>query len=470
MSEWAEFPGRLLKALDPSGLNTPGTVLLAAVSGGADSVAMLCALAAVADRQRLTIIAAHLHHGIRPEADGDAGFVQALCNRLAIGVCIERADVPTTARAAHRSTEMQAREMRYHFLRRMAAQYGALAVLTAHTRDDQAETLLLNLCRGAGPAALGGIPPDRVIMGTRIVRPLLHTTRREIEDYLHAIGQTWREDASNRDIAYRRNAVRHRILPLLNELLNPQASEALARAADLLHADNQLLDDLAAAQCAAVHPDDAGDTLRLAAFRALPAALRRRLLAQWLRGAGIARIRFDQVERIDALARETSGGSCIRISPTLEIRHEYEHLRRLTPSAMPDETTTQPVTLAIPGMTALPSFDCRVDIRLASGFNREPSAIPGAYPAQVHIRYDAGAPPRITVRARRPGDRIAMLGMAGDRKVQDILTDAKIPFRQRCHIPVFTIGDEVIWIPGCRPSRHWAVPAPDAPSLCIRVF
>ena len=470
MSNRCEFEDRVLAALDGAGLAAPGTVLLAAVSGGADSVAMLRALAAIAEPRALPLVAAHLHHGIRPEADGDAAFVQALCNRLAIDVHVECVDVPSAARAAHCSIEMQAREMRYDFLRRMAHPLGATAILTAHTRDDQAETLLLNLCRGAGPSALGGIPPDTVIKGCRLVRPLLHITRRDIEDYLQSIGQDWREDASNLDTAYRRNAVRHRILPLLKEWLNPQATEALARAADLLYAEHQLLDELAAAQRASVNPDDASDILWLEPFRPLPLALRRRLLASWLRDAAPPpQVRFDLVERIDALARETDGGGCIRVSPTLEIRHEYDRLRRLVLSAADEAAPIDAVEIAIPGVTPLPGFGGEVEVQLASGFTREPSAIPGTYPAQVHIRYDAATPPRIIVRARQPGDRIAMIGMPGERKVQDILTDAKIPATQRDRIPVFTIDAEVVWIPGCRPSRHWAVPSPAAPSLNIRV-
>lgn len=471
----------VVTVLNQAGLAAPGTVLLAAVSGGADSVAMLRAVADVAAGRALTVVAAHLHHGIRPEAGEDATFVQNLCKRLAIDLHTERVDVPAAARASGQSVEMQAREMRYDFLRLVAHRTGAAAILTAHTRDDQAETLLLNLCRGAGPAALGGIPSDAFIKGCRVVRPLLHVKRINIEAYLQSIGQDWREDASNQDITYRRNAVRHRILPLLQELLNPQASDAIARAADLLYAENQLLDELTAAQRASVIPDDE-DILWLAPFRPLPLALRRRLLATWLRDAGQPQqVRFDLVERIDTLAHETNGGGCIQISPTLGIRHEYDRLRRYSHSHdghRPAEIPTQGGTanrfttgieLAIPGITPLPAFGCEVEVTIAKGFTREPSTVPGTTPAQAHIRYDAADPPGIIVRARQPGDRIAMIGMAGERKVQDILTDAKIPATQRNRIPVFTISDEVVWIPGTRPSRHWAVPAPDAPSLCLRV-
>jgi tRNA(Ile)-lysidine synthase len=463
----------LADALGLAGLSAPGTRLVAAVSGGADSVAMLRALAAAAPVLGLKLSAAHLDHGIRPEAGADAAFVQDLCHRLGLELDLEQADVPAAARAAHRSLEMQARAMRYAFFKRAARRVSADSVLTAHTLDDQAETLLLNLCRGAGPSALGGIPPDSVIMGVRVVRPLLDVPRRAIEDYLHRVGQSWREDATNRDTAYRRNAVRHRILPLLGETLNPRAPAALARAATLLRDDNALLDTLAAAAFTRLRQATGatGEALPLAPFRALHPALRRRLLAQWLREAGVApeRLRFDWIERMDTLARDDAGGGRIRLAAGLEIWHEYDRLR-YRPAAAVTPAASETV-LAIPGITALPAFGCHADVRLDRGFSREPAAPPGTIPAQVHLRHDPGSSPCVlSVRTRKPGDRIEMLGMEGARKVQDILTDAKIPAPLRDRIPVFCINGAVAWIPGCRPASHLAVPASGAPSLCLRVF
>jgi tRNA(Ile)-lysidine synthase len=463
----------LADALDLAGLSAPGTRLVAAVSGGADSVAMLRALAAAAPVLGLEFSVAHLDHGIRPEAGADADFVQDLCNRIGLDLDREQVDVPTAARAAHRSLEMQARTMRYAFFKRVSRRRHADAVLTAHTLDDQAETLLLNLCRGAGPAALGGIPPDSVILGVRVVRPLLNVSRRAIEDYLHAAGQPWREDATNRDTSYRRNAVRHRVLPLLGETLNPRVPAALARAATLLRDDNALLDTLATAAFTRLRQTTGatGDALPLAPFRALHPALRRRLLAQWLREAGVApeRLRFDWIERLDTLARDDAGGGRIRLAAGLEIWHEYDRLR-CRPAAAVTPAASETV-LAIPGITPLPAFGCHADVRVDKGFSREPSAPPGTIPAQVHLRHDPGSEPFIlSVRTWEPGDRIGMLGMEGTRKVQDILTDAKIPAPQRDRIPVFCVNGAVAWIPGCRPARHLAVPDPGAPSLCLRVF
>jgi len=460
--------------LDRAGLASPGTRLVAAVSGGADSVAMLHALAASAPGLGLALSVAHLNHGIRSEAGDDAAFVQDLCNRLGLELDIGQANVPSAARAAHRSIEMQARTMRYAFFQRTACRHRADAVLTAHTLDDQAETLLLNLCRGAGPAALGGIPPDTVIKGMRMVRPLLNVSRRAVEAYLRAAGQPWCEDATNQDTVYRRNAVRLRVLPLLKETLNPRAPAALAHAATILRDDNDLLDTLAATGHTALHAldGDAVDTLPLARFRLSHPALRRRILALWLRELGIPpeRLRFDWLERLDALARTDAGGGCIRLTAGLEIRHEYSLLRCVSASAVAMPAIGETV-LAIPGITPLPAFSCCVEAGFDNGYVREPAAPPGTIPAQVHLRCDQdGKPYVMSVRPRKPGDRIAMLGADGTRKVQDILTDARIPAGQRDHIPIFCVNGEIAWIPGCRPARQLAVPSPDAPSLRLRVF
>ncbi len=441
-----------------------------AISGGADSVALLCALIPLATECKIRLIAAHLNHGIRPDASEDVAFVQALCRRLGVPLEIEIADVPAAARAERRSLEMQGRTLRYAFFRRIATTHHANAVLTAHTRDDQAETLLLNLCRGCGPAGLGGIPPDTVVQGARIVRPLLAVSRADIEAELIAAGEPWREDATNQDPAFRRNAIRHEILPLIKSHLNPRATEALVRAASLLREDNALVDMLAMEAARALHPADDPGCLRCTPFCALAPPLRRRILVRWLRAGGLApeRTRADVVGRIDRLAAAPQSGGCIRVSRTLLIRREYDGLYRMDATA-PRTVAPAPVFLTTPGLTRLPAMECQVHATLARGFVRLPACLPGVPSADVYLRWTPDTPCRILVRQRLPGDRLAMHGMEGSRKLQDILTDAKVPPARRDRIPVFTINGEVVWLPGCRPARAWTVPSVEAPSLHLRV-
>ena len=457
----------LANALTRAGLDLADTILVVAVSGGADSVAMLRGLCHVAKARELHLRVAHFHHGIRADADMDAEFVRQLCHAFDLPFFIGAGHVPEAARAAHRSIEMQARLMRYAFLNAVADQQHAQAVLTAHTLDDQAETLMLNLCRGAGPAALGGIPPDTTIHGVRLVRPLLHVSRQDVEDYLHGLKQTWREDLSNQNTAYRRNAVRHRILPLLRDLLNPHTNEALSRAAECLRTDHECLDEQVTAAQTSIITDQ--HEIRLAPYRQQHQAIRRRLLSRWLRSAGIPaeRIRFEWLAQIDHLANADYGGGRIRLCSGIEIRHGYDHLAYAVDSP---SRAILPVRINIPGTTNLPDFGCRVDACFDTGFTRHPRSTPGQLPAEVHLHYPAETVDAIIVRSRRPGDRIEMLGMDGSRKLQDILTDAKIPAANRSRIPVFVMQHKIVWIPGCRPATHGAVPSMTAPSLHLRVM
>ena len=224
------------------GLIRRGQHVLVAVSGGADSVAMLLALDELKRLLGIRLTVAHLNHHIRGnEAKKDAEFVRKLAAGLKIPFVGGDADVPRLAKSRGLSIEMAAREARYEFLADAARKKGADVIATAHTADDQAETVLLKLCRGAGSRGLSGIPRETTINGVRVVRPLLDVTRVEIESFLRRKKQAWREDRTNRDTAYLRNRVRHELLPMLESKLNPGIREALLRTADILREEDDLL-------------------------------------------------------------------------------------------------------------------------------------------------------------------------------------------------------------------------------------
>ncbi|MBI3629760.1 MAG: tRNA lysidine(34) synthetase TilS, partial [Candidatus Rokubacteria bacterium] len=201
-----------------------GEAVLVAVSGGADSVALLHVLAALAAELSLRLTVVHLDHGLRPDSAADAAFVESLARARGLPVVVDRIAVPPGG-----SLEARAREARYAALRRHAARLGADRVALGHTADDQAETVLMRLLEGAGPRGLAGIPPVR----GRYIRPLIETRRAGIVETLTAAGLTWREDPSNRDPKFLRNRIRHELLPLLASTYNPAIVPALARAAAL---------------------------------------------------------------------------------------------------------------------------------------------------------------------------------------------------------------------------------------------
>src|SRR6266480_810042 len=215
-----------------------------AVSGGADSVALLRLLMELRKELGLVLSVIHFNHKLRgAEADADEQFVADLVRQNKLELYRESGDVEGYAAEKHLSLEAAGREMRYAYFSRLL-ESGLDRVATAHTLDDQAETVLLKLVRGAGTRGMAGIYPQLPVHGSQfsgktIVRPLLGTTRKELEAYLKGLGQGWREDSSNRDLRHSRNRVRHGIMPRLERHLNPAVRETLAEVAEIARAEEQ---------------------------------------------------------------------------------------------------------------------------------------------------------------------------------------------------------------------------------------
>jgi len=220
----------------------PGTRVVAAVSGGSDSVALAFVLSDLAARGDIVFAAvAHLHHHIRgAEADADAAFVRALAERLGVAAIVADADVPAEASEHGVSIEVAGRHARRKFFLEALASIKGDRVAVAHTRDDQAETVIMRLVRGAGSTGLAAMTPRR----EHVIRPLLDVMRSELQEFLRAIGESWREDSTNLDRAIPRNRIRHAVMPELRAI-NAQADAALARAAELLRGDDEFLEKLA---------------------------------------------------------------------------------------------------------------------------------------------------------------------------------------------------------------------------------
>lgn len=427
-----------------------GDLVLVAVSGGADSVALLHVLQHLRLRLGLRLAVAHLHHGIRgAAADADAAFVRRLARQLGLPFVEEHRDVPQQAQAAGLSLEMAARAARYAFFARMAHQLGAAAVAVAHTADDQAETILLRLARGAGPQGLGGMEPVSRRAGLKIIRPLLSIRRAEIVAFLKMHRLRWREDASNRDPHFLRNRVRHEILPLLAKRLNPQIHAALLRLAAVLREENAWLDEHAIAalkKCAG----PTRPTLSAKKLAALPLPLRRRALRLWLMRPRLAAERLD-FEAVDSALNllET-----IRGTKTVELGDGWRVVRRYDQLAVENSPPAD-----------MPTW--QLLIQPYRGIVKEQPTQPGHLPARATLSAAAVGDSPLYVRTWRPGDRIAPLGMAGTKKLQDIFTDAKVPRGQRRHIPVVTCRAAIVWLPGYRIARGWEVPGPRSHSLLL---
>ncbi len=326
----------------------PGDRICVAISGGADSVALLLTLHAANNAKRdalgVGLSAAHVHHGIRPaeESDADLNFVRDLCIQLDVPLHIHHADIPARASETGETLEEAARNVRYAFFRTLIASGHADAVLTAHTLDDQAETVLMKLLRGAWTEGLSAIHPVVPIQMTaqpepgtlnqrpgKILRPFLHTRRSEIESFLRSQNQPWREDSTNADTTYTRNRIRHELLPQLRTF-NPSIDQTLANLSELAREEEsrwqtelaRLLPQLllpgkpvrgggrrvgvvpvrpaGRSETVSAAPSQSSIAIEIERLRPLDPALRRRILRAAARQMG-SRLSFDETERLLAL-------------------------------------------------------------------------------------------------------------------------------------------------------------------------
>jgi tRNA(Ile)-lysidine synthase len=272
---------RIRRTVDQHGLFGAGDRLIVAVSGGADSTALALALPDVALAVGAEVVAlAHLNHQLREDAAEDEGFCADLAARLGLAFVADRVDVAAAARRARTSIEDAGRSVRYAFLNEAASRCGATGIAVAHTLDDQAETLVLRLLRGAGPAGLAGIFPR----AGAVVRPMLDVTRAEVESYLQDAGVTWREDATNRDVSIPRNRIRHQLMPWLREHFGESVSSVIARQAAVFREDADRLDTEATETGRGLVLDSDGRTdVPLAWLLDQPPAVVRRILMSVLR-------------------------------------------------------------------------------------------------------------------------------------------------------------------------------------------
>ncbi len=417
------------------GVPRAGDTVVVGLSGGADSVALLDCLAALRQADGFHVVAAHLDHGLRPDSAADAAFCASVCAALDVPFRTERADVRGRCRRDRLGLEDAAREERYAFLRRSARAEGASVVAIAHNRDDQAETVLLHLLRGAGSQGLGGMRARTA----DLIRPLLAVSRAQVVAHLEARGLTWREDATNADPAFTRNRVRHELLPFLEARFNPNVRETLARVAALLADEAATVEDEGRVlfdRVGRVEPDAVA--LDCAGLVAAPRPLARAAVRLALDAAGGRRgVGAGHVERILALAAKAASGRRLPLPGGREavVAFGALRLRRRAPArdfACP---------LDVPGRVALPDGSL-VRARSSSGpavSNRETAVV-------------AAPEGRLEVRTRRPGDRVRARGR--EMSLRRFLMGRRMPLDVRESLPLVASGAHVLWIPG-QPTDAW---------------
>ena len=424
---------KVLQYIRDNALLQAGDDVTVALSGGADSVALLWVLRALAPTLGITLRAAHFHHGLRgAEADRDAAFCRNLCASWNIPFSLGRGDAAARAAQSGESIEEAARVLRYDYLCRAAP--GKLA--TAHNADDNAETILLHLLRGTGLRGLGGIPVRR----GEIIRPLLACTRAEIEALLEREGLPHVEDGTNAADDCLRNRLRHSVLPLLRAE-NPNLSRTLGRTAALLRAEDEYLSRLARqaeAECRA----DGGWSC--AALRALDPVLRRRVLLGLLTGLGLEDPALVYVEALERLLQAGPSASAA-LPGGRSARRTYDLLDFSEPAAQPALDRT---ALRIPGRTELPDG---IGVIVCSVTKN--SKISKKNLTTFALKYDMIIALEICVRGRRPGDRLRLSG--GTKSLKALMIDRKIPARLRDAVPVLIAGETPIAVFGVGADPAW---------------
>jgi len=471
---------RVRRTLGQHDLVPAGGRVLVALSGGADSVALVHILRELESAGDLTVAGlAHFNHQLRgAESDEDEAFCRDIAAALALPIEVGCDDVRARARAQHRSIEDAARAARYAFLEAAAGRLKADVIAVAHSRDDQAETFLLRLLRGAGPRGLAGIRPR----AGRVIRPLLDVPRADLRRYAGEQGLAFREDSSNRDLSVPRNRVRHELLPYLEREFSPGVTAVLAREAAIARADEDRLEreaiDLASGIVLrdAARPDGDPSAARVeidgAALASLHPALGARVARIGLSALAARRfIGSDHVERFLRFAREARPGSRLSLPGQ---RAQKAGGRILLCPAGGDDGDDVPngsaFLLSIPGevfggsaggwaISAEPISPA--DWAASTWSARGTSVAVGSSSLRLPL----------SVRCWKAGDRFSPLGLRGKRKkLQDFFVDRKIPRAVRHQVPLVVDGDDrIVWVVGESAAEDFRVTDPALGVILLKV-
>jgi len=439
-----------------------GDGVVVGVSGGPDSIALLDLLYRLKDVYSITLYPAHLNHGFRGrEAEEDLVFCRRICGQYGLTLISESVDVPALIQRERRSAQALAREVRYDFFFRTAKRCGAGRIALGHHADDQAETLLMRLLRGAGLRGLSGIPIQRP---PGIIRPLLMVSRKEILEYLAERKISFREDSSNLKEIYLRNRVRKELTPLLIRKYNPNLVRDLGKTAEILREEEDYLQKIARAHFAPV-PVPGGVSLDLHPLAGFHRALVRRIIrlaiAECL--GGLSGISFSHIEAVMSLMSVPGSSGRVDLPRGLKVRKIYDRLE----FGMGGEKESPPgrERLRVPGREKLSRFGVEViseiiPVEEFRGTCRKQEAA---------LDFDKCFLP-LSVRAREEGDLFFPAGFGKRKKLKRFLIDEKIPAPLRGRIPLFVDReDRILWVGGVRMDHRFIMTDETSRVLLLRM-
>jgi tRNA(Ile)-lysidine synthase len=422
-----------------------GDRVAVAVSGGADSVSLLHVLVDLRAELGIVLTVAHFNHQLRAaESDGDEQFVAEVARSLELRVFVGRDDVGAFARTRKLSLEQAARDLRYRWLHQLAVRENLNAIATGHTLDDQAETVLMKFLRGAGTRGLGSIRPILMLEHVPVVRPLLETSRADVEYYLVSHNQPWREDHTNSDTRLTRNRVRHQLLPLLERDFNPNIRQLLSETADMALAEEDFWQEHIASLVSRWHQKVRGMHLQESAgssagFLSVGVALQRRALMQFLEWHGI-KADFHHVEEVRRCALGEAPSA--NLPRGWRAEREGDWLQLVPPASASDEAPANSgyeYLLPIPGRTVISEADIAVQATIISA---EAAALepPGTLLRAAVVGSD------LIIRNWQPGDRFRPAHSASEEKLKRLFSKKRIPAEQRPLWPVALSGGQIVWV------------------------
>jgi tRNA(Ile)-lysidine synthase len=440
-----------------------GEHVLVAVSGGADSVALVNCLHRLAASLHLSLTIAHLNHRIRGfEGDADEDFVRRLSADLKIPFCSEIIEVKQQAIAARQNLEEVARQKRYDFLRRTARHVGAHKIAVGHTLNDQAETILFRFIRGSGIEGLAAIYP---VVEDLVVRPLLDCSRESIVEYLQQKNLRHREDSTNADLKYARNRIRRDLVPYLEKNFNPQLVSTLSREAILAQETWSFIEYQAKAAFENLcQRRGDGILLKLQSFAELHPGLQKQVLRQAIKEC-LGSLHGVTSRVIDSVLSICSTGAS---SDQIRMPHGSTAIRQfdtlLLMKHLPSITAPFLYQLNLPGECHVVEAGILFRSRICNAPDLKTMRDSRARQAFLEL---SALPQYLTIRPRKPGDRY---GGPGHRKVKKMLIDEKIPQLKRPGLPMVAAGEDVIWIPGFRPARAYAAQPGAEKCLAVEII
>lgn len=415
-------------------------LILVGVSGGADSMCLLHNLMELSEKYDFTVAAMHYNHCLRgAESDEDAQFVMKYCKSIGIQCFIGKGNVAANAKRLGLGIEETARKMRYEFFYKTVRKTGAEKIATAHTADDNAETVIFNLTRGSGTTGIAGIPPVRGV----VVRPLLKNTRAQIEKYLEEHNIPHREDSTNADDTYTRNNIRHNVIPVLKSI-NPSFCENISTTSYLLAEDNKLLD---AAAFDFIVSKISDCRVRIDDLLALPYPVASRVI----RKMAPTKLSFDHVSSVFKLCESKTPSAKIDL-PGFCVQREYDYLI----FAQEQERFFNEIGLPVDSTAYIPSLKLKI------------TCVEDVFPPIINKSLNtfwfkkSEICGNILVRPRKSGDRISILNSAGSKSLKKLFIEQHIPASKRHLVPIISDDNGPMAVYGIGIDKRFAADAGDA--------